>query len=107
MTVEHRDARGLNDIELELVDDGHGAALRLHEETADEDRPEHATVEQRILRALAQAEEPLSKARIRSRAAARNASVVAAIERLAQEGRIERAPKGGYRLAAAETHRGP
>ena len=107
MTVEHRDARGLNDIELELVDDGHGPALRLHEEAADEDRPEPATVEQRILRAIAQAETPLSKAQIRSRAAARNASVVAAIERLIQEGRIERAPGGVYRLAAAEPPREP
>ena len=29
MTVEHRAARGLNDIEIELADDGQGAALRL------------------------------------------------------------------------------
>ena len=107
MTVEQRDARGLNDIELELIDDGHGPAFRLHREAADEDRPEHATVEQRILKAIAQAERPLSKAQIRSHAAARNASVVAAIEKLTQEGRIERAPKGGYRLAAAEAHREP
>ena len=107
MTVEHRDARGLNDIELELVDDGHGPAFRLHRKAADEDRPEPATVEQRIVRAIAQAEKPLSKAQIRSRAAARNARVVAAIEKLTQEGRIERAPKGRYRLAAAEANREP
>ncbi len=107
MTVEHRDAQGLSDIELELVDDGYGPAFRLHRKAADEDRPETATVEQRIVRAIAQAEKPLSKAQIRSRAAARNASVVAAIERLTQEGRIERAPKGRYRLAAAEADREP
>ena len=107
MTVEHRDAQGLNDVELELVDDGYGPAFRLHQDAADEDRSEPASVEQRIVEAIAQAEKPLSKAQIRSRAAARNASVVAAIERLTKEGRIERAPKGRYRLAAAEGHRGP
>ena len=107
MTVEQRDARGLNDIELELVDGGHGPAFRLHQDAADEDRHEPATVEQRVFNAIEQAEKPLSKAHIRSRAAARNATVVAAIESLTQEGRIERAPRGGYRLAAAEAHREP
>ena len=107
MTVEHRAAPGLNDIEIELADDGEGPALRLRRTVPDEAAPQPETPEQRIVRALAEADEPLSKAQIRSRVAARNASVVAAIEKLTQEGRIERAPEGGYRLAAAEAHREP
>ena len=63
MTVEHRDARGLNDIELELVHDGHRPAFPLHRKAADKDRLEPTTVEQRIVAAIAQAEKPRRKPR--------------------------------------------
>ena len=39
MSVEHRAAASLNDIALELADDGHGAALRLRHDTAHDDAP--------------------------------------------------------------------
>ncbi len=58
MTVEHRAAPGLNDIEIDLADDGKGPALRLRQvETADA-APQPETPERRILQVLAEAEAP-------------------------------------------------
>ena len=62
MTVEHRAAPGLNDIEIELADDGKGPALRLRQLETAGAAPEPETVERRILKILAQAETPLSPA---------------------------------------------
>ncbi|MYD94325.1 MAG: hypothetical protein F4Y02_11680 [Chloroflexi bacterium] len=98
MTVEHRAAPGLNDIEIELVDDGRGPALRLRQAVADESVPEPETAEQRILQALADAETPLSQRQIRERAATRPATVAASLRMLIREDRVERVPEGGYRL---------
>ena len=70
MTVEHRAAPGLNDIEIELADDGRGPALRLRQAVADEAAPEPETAEQRIVRALADADTPTHPSR-----SARSASV--------------------------------
>ena len=64
MTVEHRAARGLNDIEIELADDGQGAALRLRRQVPVEAVPAPQTAEQRIVEVLAEAEKPLSQAQI-------------------------------------------
>ena len=65
MTVEHRDARGLNDIELELVDEGHGPALRIGHEQGPQDARSEAPSDaaHRILQAIENAECPLSSAR--------------------------------------------
>ena len=100
MTVEHRAAPGLADIEIELADDGEGPALRLRQETTDDDGPQPDSAERRILRILADAEAPLSQRQIRQRAATRPATVAEALHKLVREGRVEPAPKGGYRLAA-------
>ena len=103
MTVEHRAAPALNDIEIELADDGQGPALRLRRAVPDDKAvPEPETAEQRIVKVLAEAETPLSKTQIRSRVAARNATVVGAIETLTREGRVERAPEGGWRLTGVK-----
>ena len=64
MTVEHRAAPGLNDVEIELADDGQGPALRLRRAVSDEAAPKLHTPEQRIVQALAEAEKPLSQAQI-------------------------------------------
>ena len=98
MTVEHRAAAGLNDIEIEFDDDGKGLALRLRQvETADAAlRPE--TPQRRILQALADAHAPLSQRQIRERAATRPATVAETLQTLLREGRVERAA-GGYRIA--------
>ena len=77
MTVEHRAAPGLNDVEIELADDGQGPALRLRRPVPDKAVPEPQTAEQRIVEVLADAEKPLSQAQIRKRAATRNATVSA------------------------------
>ena len=104
MTVEHRAAPGLNDIEIELADDGHGPALRLRRQVPDKAVAEHPTAEQRIVEVLADAEKPLSQAQIRKRAAARNATVSATLQELIRKGRVERAPKACYRLTGTAVH---
>ena len=100
MTVEHRAAAGLNDIEIELAEHGQGPALRLQRAVPDEAAPEPETPEQRIVQALADAEAPLLQSQIRERAAVRNATVTAALQKLVREGRVERAPGGRYRFVA-------
>ena len=105
MTVEHRAAPGLNDIEIELADDGKGPALRLRRLETAGAAPEPETVERRILKILAQAETPLSQSRIRKRAALRNATVTAALHELVREGRIERLAGGRYRSVVAVANR--
>ena len=104
MTVEHRAAPGLNDVEIELADDGQGPALRLRRQVPDKAVPEPQTAEQRIVEVLAEAEKPLSQAQIRKRAAARNATVSATLQELIREGRVERASKACYRLTATAVH---
>ena len=103
MTVEHRAAPGLNDIEIELANDGQGAALRLRRPVPDEAAPEPETPQQRIVEVLTAAEKPLSQPQIRERAATRPATVAAALHKLIAEHRVEQAPEGGYRLAASVT----
>ena len=107
MTVEHRAARGLNDIEIELADDGQGAALRLRRQGPDKAVPAPQTAEQRIVEVLAEAENPLSQAQIRKRAAARNATVSASLQQLIRDRRVERASKACYRLIATAVHDAP
>ena len=104
MTVEHRAARGLNDIEIELADDAQGVALRLRRQVPHEAVPAPDTAEQRIVEVLAEAEKPLSQAQIRKRAAARNATVSATLQELIRDGRVEPASKACYRLAGTAVH---
>ena len=104
MTVEHRAARGLDDVELELADDGQGAALRLRRQGPGKTVPAPHTAEQRVIEVLAEAEKPLSQAQIRKRAAARNATVSAILQELLRNGRVERASKACYRLTATTVH---
>ncbi len=104
MTVEHRAAAGLNDIEIELADDGKGLALRPRRQVPDQAPPEPESPEQRIVQALAEAEAPLSQSEIRKRAGARNATVTTALQELVREGRVERGPGGRYRFLGAVTN---
>ena len=102
MTVEHRSAAGLTDIEIELADHGKGRALRLRQvDTADaEPRPE--TPERRILQTLADADTPLSQRQIRDRAATRHHTVGAIVRTLVREGRIRHDAQGRYSLVASQ-----
>ena len=99
MTVEHRAAPGLSDMQIELADDGGGPALRLRQADAARDGARTDTPERRILQALAEADAPLSQRQIRARAATRPKTVADALGRLVSENRVERASEGGYRLA--------
>ena len=90
MTVEHRAAAGLNDIEIELADDGQGPALRFRRAVPDEAVPEPETPEQRIVQVLADAEGPLSQRQIQEQAATRPATVAGALQKLVREHRVER-----------------
>ena len=99
MTVEHRDAPGLDDLEIELADDGARPALRLREKTPQDDAPQPQPAARRILDILTEAETPLAQARIRKRAALRNATVTDALHQLVREGRVERVAGGRYRTA--------
>ena len=101
MTVEHRAAASLSDVEIELADDGEGPALRLRRTVPDQAPPESESPEQRIVQVLLDAEEPLSQSEIRKRAGARNATVTAALHELVREGRVERGPGGRYRSLGA------
>ena len=106
MTVEHRAAHGLADIELELADDGQGAALRLRHDTTLDEAPHTETPEQRIVRVLADAQQPLSQRQIRERAATRHTTVAALLATLVREGRVEYDAAHGYRIVATATKTG-
>ncbi len=103
MTVEHRAAPGLNDIEIELADDGKGPALRLRQVETGDAAPRPETPERRILQALAEAETPLSQRQIRERAATRHKTVGAILRKLVREGRIRHDSEGHYSLVTAES----
>ena len=103
MTVEHRAARGLEDIEIELMEDGEQPAFRLRQPPPAGGAPQPETPEGRVLKALAAARTPLSQRQIRERAATRHKTVGAILQRLVREGRIERDAEGGYSIVAAAT----
>ena len=58
MSAEHRAAPGLNDVEIELADDGEGPALRLRRTVPDQAPPQSQSAEQRIVQVLAKAGSP-------------------------------------------------
>ena len=100
MTVEHRAARGLDDIEIELKEDAEQPSFRLRQPPAAGGAPQPETPEGRIIKALAAAREPLSQRQIRERAATRHKTVGAILKKLVQEGRIERNAEGHYSVVA-------
>ena len=103
MTVEHRAARGLDDIEIELGEDGEEPSFRLRQPPSAGAAPQTETPERRILNALAEANTPLSQRQIRERAATRNKTVGAVLQRLVREGRIRHDAEGRYSLAASQS----
>ena len=105
MTVEHRAAAGLADIELELAEPERGPALRLRHLPGTETVPEPATAEQRIVQVLADADSPLSQRQIRQRAATRHTTVATILGKLLREGRVGHDTAHGYRIVAAVTNR--
>ena len=106
MTVEHRAAPGLNDIEIELADHGKGPALRLRQlDAATGADPQPETPERRILHALDQADAPLSQRQIRERAATRHKTVADALQELVRQQRIRQDDEGRYSLVARQSEK--
>ena len=103
MTIEHRAARGLDDIEIELSEDEGEPSFRLRQPPPAGTAPQTETPERRILKALAEARTPLSQRQIRERAATRHKTVGAVLQRLAREGRIRHDAEGRYSLAASQS----
>ena len=96
MTVEQRDARDLDDIEIELMEeDGEEPSFRLRQPPQAGVAPQPETPERRVLKALAGARAPLSQRQIRERAATRHKTVGAILQKFVQEERIERNSEGG------------
>ena len=103
MTIEQRAAAEVDDIELELADDGHGAAFRLSQNTTHHGARETETPQQRIVEVLVDAEQPLSQRQMRQLAGVRHASVGPILGKLVNEGRVEKDPAGRYRIAGTGT----
>ncbi len=101
MTVEHRAAPGLADLDIELTDSGNGAALQLRQQEPDGARPQPPTPEQRIVQVLADADAPLSLRQVRDRVPTRNTTVATLLAKLVQEGRVAQDGPGAYRVAKA------
>ncbi|MCY4407248.1 MAG: AAA family ATPase [Rhodospirillaceae bacterium] len=107
MTVEHRAARGLDDIEIELKENGEEPSFRLRQPPPADGAPQPETPERRVLKALTDAKAPLSQRQIRERASTRHKTVGVILQKLVQEGRIERNAGGGYTVAAGVTDKPP
>ncbi|MCY4547218.1 MAG: AAA family ATPase [Defluviicoccus sp.] len=106
MTVEHRAARGLEDIEIELMEeDGEEPHFRLRQPPPGGAAPQPETPERRILQALAEAQAPLSQRQIRERAATRHKTVGAVLNKLVREGRIRHDAKRRYCLVASQSEK--
>ena len=103
MTVEHRDARGLDDIEIELSEDAEEPSFRLRQPPPGGAAPQTDTPERRILKALAEAHAPLSQRQIRERATTRHQTVGAVLQTLVREGRVRHDAEGRYSLVASQS----
>ena len=101
MTVEHGAARGLDDFEIELSEDGEKHSFRLRQPPPAGAAPRSETPERRILKALADATTPLSQRQIRERAVPRNKTVGAVLQELVREGRVQHGAEERYSLAAS------
>ena len=100
MTVEHRAARGIENIEVELAGDAQEPFLRLRQPPPDGEDPQPRTPERRILQALAQADAALSQRQIRQHAATRHKTVGVILHKLVREGRVRHDAEGRYSLVA-------
>ena len=105
LSIEHRAAPALEPLVLELGDPvAPGLALRVVDERPSPQRadstPGAADPAQRILDALAQADQPLSRQALRVRCRMRTATLGQILQRLTEQQRIVRR-QGGYALSAA------
>lgn len=97
LTVEHRAAASVPAIHLELAERGDALALETVERSAPAEAPP-ASVDERITRALADADRPLPLAELRATCRIRNATLCERLAALTAAGHLVRAGDG-YRLA--------
>ncbi|WP_419915113.1 hypothetical protein [Hoeflea sp.] len=106
MSVEHRAARGLEDIEIELTqEDGQEPCFRLRQPPPAGTAPRPETPEERVLKALAEAQAPLSRRQVRERAATRNKTVGAILKKLVGEQQVQHDAEGRYSIAASQSEK--
>ena len=97
LTVEHRAAASIAPIALQLLESGDALALTVGQRGKPIDQPA-ASVEEKIIRALAASAAPLPLAALRASCQVRTATLCAALAALAKQTRVEKAA-AGYRLA--------
>ena len=104
LSVEHRAAPSQNDIPVDLVADRHSLALSVLDEVSDPDPPQPSTPE-RVIRSLAQADQPLSSQQLRKLCRVRTATLCRVLAELRRQSRVIHGPNG-YSLSTS-THKLP
>jgi len=98
LSVEHRAAPSMPPIDLELAQRGESLALETRPSAQPTpEAPSPTSVDERIINALSDADQPLSAAELRVLCSVRKATFYARLEDLTRAGRLLRSPEG-YRL---------
>jgi len=97
LTVEHRAAPSMPTLTLELAKHAHAVALNVVERPMSPN-PRRASVDERIIAALAGIEQPLPFAELRALCRTRSATVYDRLDALVAVGRLVKSPDG-YHLA--------
>jgi len=101
LSVEHRAAPSMPPIDLELAQRGESLALETRPSAQPTpEAPSPTSVDERIINALSDADQPLSAAELRVLCSVRKATFYARLEDLTRAGRLLRSPEG-YCLAPA------
>ena len=97
LSLEHRAARSIADLRLELSPEEPALALRVVDAEHDDSRP--LDVHQRVVGALRDAGAPLRVQQLRRACRMRTQTLILALRQLADRGTVERSNEG-YRLAS-------
>lgn len=98
LSVEHRNARSISPVSLDLVTHHGGPALAIVDSVKQPDKPATIKPEQRILHALRQAHAPLTLRQIRMECQLRTETASAVLAQLVVTGAVQRSPMG-YTIA--------
>jgi len=98
--VEHRAAPSRNDIPLDLASDGESLALEVLAEVS-EPEPQAISTQERVVQALAQADQPLSSQQLRRLCRVRTATLCDTLADLRRRGRVFHG-SNGYSLAVSK-----
>ena len=110
LSVEQRSAPSPEPFPVQLVHGGRhrGPHLQLNAQQSEDQAGPPANFQPNdlhgcLIDALAQADRPMSQARIRAKVKARNASVGQALKALAEQGRVQRSSKGWSLISTTQT----